>query len=196
MICRICFGEETPETMVSPCRCSGTSAYIHTECLNSYFGYFPDRICRVCRTEMEGPPNLLMSAMMMTLLGMSISYSVIPWTIKLAFTMSLLTITVYYAKKNLFNDTVATFLLAMYLTFATGGHPDALFIFLISLYAISLIFSIVVTRQLVLLLFIAPAVFALTAYIFLALDAFGTAVYLSLLFLAWYAWVRTAVRVQ
>lgn len=195
MICRICFGEEKPETMVTPCRCSGTSAHIHSECLDSYFGYYPDRICRVCLAEMEGPPSLLLSASMVTLLGMSITYSEVQWKIKLVLSLALMSMTVYYAKKKLFNDTVAAFLLALYLTFATGGHPDAVFIFLLSLYVMSIIVSIVVTKQFFLVFFIAPAVLSVTTYILLALDPFGVAIYLSLLFLAWYAWVRTTVRV-
>lgn len=195
MICRICLSEDAPETMLTPCRCTGTSAHIHTECLNTYFGYYPDHICRVCRTEMDGPSDLLLSAMMVGLLGLSITYSVVPWSIKIGLTLGLFAMTVYYAKKNLFNDTVAAFLLAMYLTFATGGHPDAVFIFLLSMYTISLVFSAVLTRQFILLFLLAPAVLSITLYILLSLDPFGTAVYLSLLFLAWYAWVRSVVRV-
>lgn len=195
MPCRICLEDSPPETMLTPCKCTGTSAYIHHECLDMYLGHYPDRICRVCRSEMDGPPNLLISALMMTLLGMSVTYSVIPWTTKLVFTLALLSMTVYYSKKKLFNDTVGAFLLALYLTFATGGHPDAVFIFLLSLYVMSIVVSFVVTRQFFLVFLIAPAVLSITTYILLSLDPFGTAVYLSLLFLAWYAWVRTAVRV-
>lgn len=195
MTCRICLEDQTPETLVTPCRCSGTSAYIHIECLESYFTYYPDRICRVCRTEMEGLPSPVLSIVVFTLLGMTITYSAVPLMTKLGLSLALMTLTVFYSKKKLFNDTVSSFLLAMFLTFATGGHPDAVFLFLLSLYTISLGFSIFVTRQWALILLIGPPIFAMSVYLLIPFDAFATAVYLSLLFLVWYAWIRTAVRV-
>lgn len=39
--------------MVSPCQCRGTSQYTHEPCLQRYFAYYPDRVCRVCSTRME-----------------------------------------------------------------------------------------------------------------------------------------------
>jgi len=50
--CRICFGQENEESMLCPCDCKGTSAYIHLECLEEYFHHYPDRICRVCHQHM------------------------------------------------------------------------------------------------------------------------------------------------
>lgn len=195
MPCRICLEDAPPETMLTPCKCLGTSAYIHSECLRSYVVYYPDRICRVCRSEMEGPPEPLLTVLMFSLLGMSITYSAVPLMTKLGLSLTLMGMTIYYAKRKLFNDTVAAFLMAMYLTFATGGHPDAVFIFLLSLYTLSLALSIFLTKQLALFLLVGPAVFAMTIYIMVPFDGFATAVYLSLLFLGWYAWIRTAVRV-
>lgn len=55
MECRICLGDEDPETMLIPCRCRGTSAYVHDRCLRTYFSYYPDRICRVCHGPMKHP---------------------------------------------------------------------------------------------------------------------------------------------
>ena len=195
MSCRICLSDEHPETFVSPCRCVGTSSYIHEECLTTYFSYYPDRICRVCLTEMDGPaPDSLLSYMMFVLLGMTITYSSVDPLIKIGLALGLMGMIVYYAKHKLFNDTVVAFLIALYLTFATGGHPDAIFIFLLSLYLGGLIATIFATRQLGLFLMIAPPMFAIAAHVVLKLDAFATSVYVSLLFLLWYAWIRTAVR--
>lgn len=47
--------DEHPETMLVPCRCRGTAAYVHDRCLRTYFAYYPDRICRVCHERMEHP---------------------------------------------------------------------------------------------------------------------------------------------
>lgn len=57
MQCRICLEEDSPETLVQPCRCSGSIAYIHTACLETYCLYVPDRICRVCRTPLLVPTH-------------------------------------------------------------------------------------------------------------------------------------------
>lgn len=49
--CRICFDSEG--SLVTPCRCRGTQAYIHPECLRMYFVHYPDGLCRVCQTPMK-----------------------------------------------------------------------------------------------------------------------------------------------
>ena len=55
MECRICLGDDRPSTMLVPCKCRGTSAYIHEHCLRTYISYYPDRLCRVCREPMRHP---------------------------------------------------------------------------------------------------------------------------------------------
>lgn len=55
MECRICLGDDRPNTMLAPCKCRGTSAYIHEHCLRTYMSYYPDRVCRVCREPMRHP---------------------------------------------------------------------------------------------------------------------------------------------
>lgn len=52
--CRICLDTENPESMITPCMCRGTSAYIHEECFRRYIEYYPDRICRVCHYRVPG----------------------------------------------------------------------------------------------------------------------------------------------
>lgn len=51
--CRICFGDEHAQSLVTPCACRGSSAYIHLSCLEEYIHHYPDRICRVCHQYME-----------------------------------------------------------------------------------------------------------------------------------------------
>lgn len=48
MECRICLESDDPETMLQPCQCRGTSAYVHRRCLERYLYFYPDGICRVC----------------------------------------------------------------------------------------------------------------------------------------------------
>jgi hypothetical protein len=142
---------------------------------------------------MEGIADPFMSYIIFGLLGLTLTYSGIEPILKLALGMTLMGLIVYYSKKQLFNDTVMSFLFAMYLTFVSGGHPDAIFIFLFTLYIISLSVTIMVTNQLALFLLLAPPFFALAIRMVLALDALATSVYVSILFLIWYAWIRTAV---
>lgn len=39
--------------MIAPCLCRGTSQFTHEACLQRYFMYYPDRVCRVCNAHME-----------------------------------------------------------------------------------------------------------------------------------------------
>lgn len=39
--------------MIAPCLCRGTSQFTHESCLQRYFIYYPDRVCRVCNAHME-----------------------------------------------------------------------------------------------------------------------------------------------
>lgn len=53
MQCRYCFGSDDDEPMIAPCLCRGTSQFTHETCLQRYFAYYPDRVCRVCNARME-----------------------------------------------------------------------------------------------------------------------------------------------
>ena len=53
MQCRYCLGDDRSDSMVTPCRCRGTSQFTHPECLTRYFAYYPDRMCRVCNSPLE-----------------------------------------------------------------------------------------------------------------------------------------------
>ena len=68
--CRICFGTDAQETMIAPCNCRGSSAYIHQECYDRYVEHFPDGICRVCMAQMHlpdvvHPPGLAIGALVL-----------------------------------------------------------------------------------------------------------------------------------
>jgi hypothetical protein len=49
MECRICLTDENPELMIQPCKCKGTSAYIHQKCLENYIRNYSST-CAVCKT--------------------------------------------------------------------------------------------------------------------------------------------------
>ena len=54
--CRICFDEGTDDDpLISPCKCKGTSAYVHKSCLSNWRNFNRDRdawnICMECHAE-------------------------------------------------------------------------------------------------------------------------------------------------
>ena len=88
MECRICLGDDSQATMLVPCKCRGTSAYIHERCLRTYFRYYPDRICRVCHGPMEHPwidleRNLVSAGLLLVWATILIAISKAPVAIKL-----------------------------------------------------------------------------------------------------------------
>ena len=54
-ICRICLVEYNSEELISPCKCSGTSKYIHKECLQMWFDKSTNEIakkeCMECKYQ-------------------------------------------------------------------------------------------------------------------------------------------------
>lgn len=59
--CRICLQDDHPETMIAPCRCKGTSKWVHRECLDEWRTNEPDRAfsqCTEChfKYHLEPPP--------------------------------------------------------------------------------------------------------------------------------------------
>jgi hypothetical protein len=88
--CRICFSNENPESLVSPCVCTGSSAFIHEECLDRYLEHFPDGICRVCLVKMRVQVNpeigTALAAFMLS--AIIINNAAIPLVVKFSFLVS------------------------------------------------------------------------------------------------------------
>lgn len=58
-ICRICLDDDSPETMIAPCRCKGGSKWVHRECLDEWRTNERDRAfskCTECRFEYHLKP--------------------------------------------------------------------------------------------------------------------------------------------
>ena len=49
--CRICFGDEG--TFIKPCKCTGTSKYVHVTCLKRWINASRDGCCRTCGATFE-----------------------------------------------------------------------------------------------------------------------------------------------
>lgn len=72
--------------MVTPCKCSGSSAFIHEACLERYFEYYPDRICRVCLHRMQPrlDPELGTALATLLLTAIILNNAIIPLLVKAA----------------------------------------------------------------------------------------------------------------
>lgn len=46
--CRICLDDDSPETMIAPCQCSGSSRWVHRECLDAWRVQEKDRAFSQC----------------------------------------------------------------------------------------------------------------------------------------------------
>lgn len=199
MLCRICLDEGTPSTLLTPCRCIGTSQYIHRDCLDLYFTHYPDRMCRVCRTELAGPPthqDKVLLAVVLVGLGITLTGSAMSFAAKSMMGLLLLGASAFFVRNNLFNQTVAIGTLIVYTTFIYGGNPEAVMTVIVVLCAIATattlllyIPAIYVVAMTVVLVVFAYVLVTSIAFAVHA-DSLGLTVYACLVYMAWYAWVR------
>jgi hypothetical protein len=111
MECRICFGTDHPETMHTPCRCTGTSAYIHDSCLRTYISYYPDRLCRVCHGSMEHPwidfeRNLICAVILLGWAAILLSASSVSLLTKTVCLLGLIAVVVHHVRRKQLSYTV------------------------------------------------------------------------------------------
>src|ERR1700722_10226624 len=54
-LCRICLDNDNPKDLISPCLCSGGSAYVHRKCLDDWRSGNTNgrafKVCEVCQFE-------------------------------------------------------------------------------------------------------------------------------------------------
>jgi hypothetical protein len=203
MICRICFDDGNFATLVSPCKCIGTSQYIHRQCLDQYFTYYPDRICRVCRTELVGPMTLQDKALLaigLMGLGVTLVGSTMAMRDKYMLGLTLLAITWYVVRNNYFNHTVAVGTLIMYITFIRGGHIHAVLAILVVVSCIAMVTTLILYVP---VLYVIGTILLSTAFAYILIasiafamnsDSYALAVYMCILYLGWYAWIRSHPR--
>ena len=202
MQCRICF-EEDGDLLV-PCRCRGTSSYIHRSCLDQYIRYYPDRICRVCNAEFEydSPEEvgfcLLMFVLMTSMLLVSNAFVIVKFC--LLATVALLSL--YFLRSRLIGTTPLTFLVILVMLFFPGGHRDAIHMYIAVLGLIAFMYTL--SRQMSAIMLLGLVVTTMVAlycafFLFLAyhaLDPPAFAVLVCIYFMAWYGWIHTHMRLQ
>lgn len=203
MQCRICFEDGDAITLVTPCNCRGSSAYIHQACLDRYIQYYPDRICRVCRghfppveTPMEvGLCWVLFLGMAIALLVSQVTLPVKIFLFGLGFFLC-----AYLLHRRLLDSTPMTFIAILAILILPGGHSLAMTTWLVVIGILAVLYTLArqippfLLLSIVVTLMLAGYAAFLTTFAYHALDSPAFTVYLSILYLMWYAWVHDIPR--
>jgi hypothetical protein len=199
MQCRICFEEGDTTSLVTPCACRGTSFYIHRTCLDQYIRYYPDRTCRVCHVQFpryvsprEGRLYWIVFLSFVALLVVSSARLLV----KVALLGAATVLSACFLQRNLFSTTPLVSLFILGLLFLPGGHPTTVYLWLSILGAAAFSYTLAYQLPMIVLLVILMtslvAAYAgfLVVLAYTTLDSAAFTVFLSVLYLAWYAWVH------
>ena len=93
--CRICWDSE--KDMVQPCKCSGTMANVHIDCLTKWLEYKSISYCEVCKSEYNQGAFKNM-ALIMKLKIMIMSHTVLFFSVLVAQVVVLLIIILNFGK--------------------------------------------------------------------------------------------------
>jgi hypothetical protein len=194
MQCRICF--EEGGDLLTPCRCRGTSAYIHRDCLLEYIRHYPDRICRVCQCPLmpiADPRDFVTMLFVVFLMGVLLLLS----NIRLIAKISLLAVSwlsmAYYLKQGIFPSVNRMVLTCLAILFLPGGSMEATYMFLGVLGILGTLYTLCRYVPAILLLgilvvaMVAMYLGFLTFMLYHMLDSYGFTVYMAAVYLLWSA---------
>lgn len=201
MQCRICLGDDSPETLLRPCNCSGTIAYVHTSCLETYCLYVPDGMCRVCRTQLRLPLRMQASPAFWSLVGsLYASLLFMPETmvIRGVYAAAITCVAGLYHQMRVPPSTsrICSVLL-LWGCLASIDTPAGLMTFLAILGLILTVYTLCIRLSpmlvLIALIHIVVTVYVgvLTLVVLASCSPTAFAVYLTLVYLLWDLWVQT-----
>ena len=201
--CRICF-EEGGE-LVSPCACSGTSKYIHTECLKRYIRFFPDGMCRVCNQYLDFE-SLESKAFFIFFF----SFMVVLWflmdvfwvsKIVLLFCFGLLILT--YRLRHSFDNLFASILMFFVLTMVRIGYQfrenSQFIIFVWIIFVLYTMFHYINPYQLLKIFTILTCGLYMTIFAIASMgqmDIYGASFTIVLMIMIWNLWMQTHPRLD
>ena len=199
MQCRICFDETGP--FVSPCQCRGTAQYIHSKCLERYIEFYPERICHVCRTILKTPMTRREFVMLWGMCAFTNSwlwsYQGIEPAGKFLYSVLITAIYAFYYRRNIFDRGALMGIAILAVLFLTGAHPTEGTMMLSVLLTLAMFASLgkFVPPQ-YLMLFTIALVFVCYVFFFAYMlyrmnDRFMFTMFITTLFLYWYAWFQT-----
>jgi len=129
-------------------------------------------------------------------LGTTLTGSAMSFGTKGLIGLGLLGLSAYFVRNNIFNQTVALGTLMIYVTFVHGGHPHAVISLLMVVSGVAAITTLVLYVPVV---YVVTVAVTLTTFAYLLVtsiafaqgsDGYGLAVFMCLLYMGWYAWVR------
>lgn len=199
MQCRICFDDGDARTLLTPCLCRGTAAYIHQSCLDEYIRYYPDRTCRVCKgffPAYQSPREIQLCWVLFLGLTSLLFFSTARLLVKFPLFGMITLLSIYFLRCNLLTSTPFVFIFILTLLFLPGGHASANYMWLTTIGMIAFVYTL--ARQLpaiILLGILVTAILAAYAGFILVLayqnlDAPAFTVFFSVLYLVWYSWVH------
>lgn len=200
MECRICFGDEHPETMLMPCRCRGSSAYVHDHCLRTYFSYYPDRVCRVCHERMGHPwmdteRNFVCATTLLVWAAVLLALSTVPVAIKILAYIALTTLLLFHVRrKQLTYETTLACLAVSGLLFLSDPVflPQTIFLSCGLLMLLTLCLFVPVETVLLVLVFTLALTYSLVLTFAVAMrtDPAFTGLFLLMMVVFWLVFVR------
>ena len=149
---------------------------------------------------MSGPmtsQDLALFAIVLVGLGTTLTGSMISPEGKWILGLALLGMAAYFLRNNFFNQTVAAGTLMVYISFVHGGHVHSVISLVVIVSGIAMITTLFLYVP-VLYVMTMAVVASVFAYILIAgvtvafnSDSYALAVYMCLMYMGWYAWIRT-----
>lgn len=205
MQCRICLEEGDALTLLTPCQCRGTASYIHRACLDQYIRYYPDRICRVCRDRFqryESSRELGLCCALLVYLFTILFFSGARLLVKIALLGAISVISFYYILYGLFSSTPLVFVSILTMLFLPHSHPSAVYMWMIILGGVAFVYTlarylpVIILLGIIVVLFVTGYTAFLAVAAYHALDPPAFTVFLSVLYLFWYAGVHHHPRLR
>lgn len=199
MQCRICFDNNNPEQMLTPCACTGTQAYIHYNCLTQYLRHYPDGICRVCRQQLQYIPRLeRFLFLVMTIIVWSLwVITKSPINVKIFFVLAFGSVLTIYNVHHFTNLRFLLFLIGLNVLFMMTNHYFTNIYILVTMCTIATFHTLclyVSPTQLltvVTIVIVGMYTFLLGFAALTALDSYGVSLFVTVLFLLWNAFIQT-----
>lgn len=199
MQCRVCLGEESPDTLVRPCRCSGTIAYIHRDCLERSCLYLPDGICRVCQTPFLRPRTWRSTGVAgVMFLGLACIAVSMPERrlVRVSALAAVVLLAYLYVRLRMLSGLHPLMVLCLWglaLSAETPASAAAAFGSLgliLAVYTLCLRVPPLVVLLGILTLILFAYLAVLTLLVFLSVGPWAFGVYVSIVYLAWNLWVH------
>jgi hypothetical protein len=149
---------------------------------------------------MMGPWSLqekALCAIVLLGLGSTLMGSAISFSAKGVLGVGLLAMSALFVRNNLFNQTVAMGTLMIYVSFINGGHPHAIVALLTVVSGVAAMTTLMIYIP---VLYVITVGVTLTVFGYLLIvsiafatntDGYATAVFMCILYMGWYAWIRT-----